>query len=137
MAVVEVFRDLFSLGRRQSPRLAARWFVDLRVAETRAFVGFFTLDVSCSGVRLMGESAAGFRRFLTPEGTTLMLLRVPGHREVLRAEAELRWGLGEDGDFQTGWRFTRMSRDGEEVLRAYIEAHPEDMLRAPGEARSA
>ena len=134
--MVEVFRDLFALGRRQSPRLTARWFVDLQVAETGAFVGFFTRDVSSSGVRLVGESAAAFRRFLTPAGTTVMLLRVPGHREVLRAEAELRWGLGEDGDFQSGWRFKRISRDNEEVLRAYIAAHPEDLLQAPGDVRS-
>ena len=134
---MEVFRDLFSLGRRQSPRLSVRWFVDLQVRENGAFVGFFTRDVSPTGVRLMGESAAAFRRFLSPDGRTVIRLRVPGHREVVRTEAELRWGLGEDGDFQTGWRFTRISRDGEDALRGYIVAHPENLLQTPGRAGSA
>ena len=129
---MEVFRDLFSLGRRQSPRLVARWFADVEVAQNGTFVGFFTRDVGPTGVRLVGDNAAAFRRLLSPEGRTAIRLRVPGYRGVLRVEAELRWGLGEEGSFQTGWWFTRIDRDSEDVLRDYVEAHPEDLLQRPG-----
>lgn len=102
--------DLFNLRRRQQPRIAVKWWVDVQVPETESYVGFLTRDISLPGVRLEGETSESFRRMLCQDGQARMQLRVPGHREAFTVQAELKWGMGKTGAFLTGWRFTRMAR---------------------------
>ena len=122
---MDLFADFFGMKRRRTSRVAVRWYVDLRVADTPRYVGFFTRDVAVTGVRLEGESEAAFRRLLTPDGTADLRIRIPGQPGAIEAQAELRWAMGGGEHFLTGWMFTDLDDRGAEALAAYIQAHPE------------
>ena len=117
--------SLLNLARREEPRLAVEWWVDVRVPETESYVGFQTSDISLPGLRLKGETSESFRRMIGRDGLAHMRLRIPGHRESYSVRAELKWGLGDPGRFLTGWRFTGLPRPVRRVLRSYIDSHPE------------
>lgn len=125
------FFDIFGLRRRQGPRVAARWLVDVRVPDTESFVGFFTCDISILGMRMIGETSESFKHVLPEDGRSHMRLRMPGYRRLLPVEAELKWGMGEIGNFQTGWRFTQINQEVENLLNEYIETHPDDIIQDP------
>ena len=126
---MNVFRDLFGSRRRTNPRVPVRWFVDLQLPVTEQFVGFFTCDVSLLGLRLVGENSEAFQRTLNESGIARMRLRFPDRHQLLPlVEAELKWGIGPDGNFQTGWRFTSTPEEVEELLQSYIEAHADEAL---------
>lgn len=125
---MDLFADLFGRKRRRTPRIAVRWYVDVRVPDTHRYVGFFTRDVAVTGVRLEGESEEAFRRLLTPEGTSHLRVRIPGQPGAIETPAELRWALGGGEHFLTGWVFTDLGRSGAAALAAYIDAHPELQL---------
>ena len=128
------FLDFFGLKRRKNPRIAARWLIDARVPDTERYVGFFTCDISTLGTRLVGESSESFKHVLSYQGLANLRLRVPGRRELLPlVVAELKWGMGPQGNFQTGWRFTQMDEQVETLLSAYIAENPGDIIRDPRE----
>ena len=128
---MDSFLDSFGLKRRQGPRIAVRWWIDVRVPGTEKYAGFFASDIGVFGVRLQGDGSEAFARLLSKDGRANMLLRVPGHREAFAVEAELRWGMGRKGRFRTGWKFTHITHRAQKVLNDYIEAHPEDILQCP------
>lgn len=112
-------KDLLFRRRRQAPRLAARWFVDVQVHANESYVGFYTRDVSVRGVRLQGGSDHEIQRLLSPQGRAHMRLRVPHKPAPLHVEAELMWGLGEP--LETGWRFTQIAPQDEAVLARFVD----------------
>ncbi len=127
------FRDLFGSRRRETPRLPVRWFIDLQLPGSEQYVGFFTCDISVLGLRLVGEDSDAFERTLDDRGLTHMRLRFPGHYEPLPlVEVELKWGMGPDGNFQTGWRFTQVPEEVEELLQAFIDDHADEVLEEGG-----
>jgi hypothetical protein len=123
--------NLLNLKRRQEPRLAVKWWVDVQVPKTENYVGFLTRDISLPGVRLEGETSEAFKRMICEDGQVHMRLRIPGHQEALAVRAELKWGLGKAGDFLTGWKFIRMPRQARGALRNYIASHPEEAVQVP------
>ena len=123
------FLDLFGLRRRREARLAAEWFVDVQVQSSESYVGFFSRDISPSGLRLQGRTSEDFRRLLNDDGRTGMRLRVPNSGSPFDLEAELRWGTPAEGGFLTGWLFTKIDSDSQKTLRQYIDAHPQDHLK--------
>ncbi|NKB71830.1 MAG: hypothetical protein GKR89_32540 [Candidatus Latescibacteria bacterium] len=124
------FLDLFGLRRRREIRLSAEWFIDVQVKSTDRYVGFFSRDISPSGLRLHGRSSDDFSRLLDDNGRAGMRLRVPGSGSPLNLEAQLRWGTSEANGFLTGWLFTKIDSTSQKALRAYIDAHPQDHLKA-------
>ena len=121
------FFDLFSHQRRRTPRIAVRWFVDAQVYGSQEYSGFYTCDISCGGVRLEGDTPQSIRRFLSPDGRARLRIHLP-HRSIpLRAEAELKWGLGDP--FRTGWAFTRIDPEDERILEEYIATHSGQIIR--------
>ena len=126
------FLDIFGAGRRQKPRVAVRWLVDAKITDTENYTGFTTCDGSIVGMRLVGKSSASFKEILTAEGLSDLRLRVPGRVELLPPViAELKWGMGPEGNFQTGWRFTHIEEELEVFVEDYIAAHPEDIIGDP------
>ena len=91
---MQFFKDLFGGKKRQSPRIAIDWWVDVRLPATDRFIGFNANDISSFGLRLTGESDEAFKRVLTDEGRARMLLRVPGQVGTHLVESELVWGGG-------------------------------------------
>ena len=131
------FLDIFSAGRRQKPRVTVRWLVDAKITDTESYTGFTTCDVSIVGMRLVGKSSASFKQILTAEGLADMRLRIPGSVHLLPAvTAELKWGMGPEGNFQTGWRLTRLEEELEVFLEEELAAHPEDIIGDPRDASS-
>ena len=127
------FRDLFGRRRRENPRIPVRWYVDLQLPGTEQYVGFFTCDISLLGLRLVGEDSDAFERTLDQRGRTRIRLRIPGRYEILPLlEMALKWGMGPDGNFQTGWRFTQVPEEVEELLQAYIDDHADEVLEEGG-----
>ena len=120
---------LAHLARRDQPRLAVEWWVDIKVPETDRYVGFQTSDISLPGVRLKGETSEAFRRIIGRDGHAHMRLRIPGHQESYSVRAELKWGLGNTGSFLTGWRFAGLPRPARRKLRSFIDSHPELKVR--------
>ena len=123
------FRDLFGGRRRTNPRVPVRWFVDVQLPASEQFVGFFTLDISLLGLRLVGENSEAFQRTLNDEGGAGMRLRFPDRHQMLPlVKAELKWGMGPDGNFQTGWRFTHVPGEVEALLQSYLCQHADEVL---------
>ena len=122
---MKLFTDLFGLKRRVTPRITARWFVDLQVQETGHWVGFYTRDVADSGVRLEGESEEAFRQVMTVEHKVKIILRVPGHPGSIGVSADLSWAMAGQECYLTGWQFTKIGADDRRVITNYIIAHPE------------
>ena len=131
------FLDIFGARRRQKPRISVRWLVDAKIPDTESYAGFTTCDVSMVGMRLVGKSSASFKQILTAEDLADMRLRIPGSVHLLPAvTAELKWGMGPEGNFQTGWRFTRLEEELEVFLEDDIAAHPEDIIVDPRDSSS-
>ena len=123
------FRDLFGNHQRTNPRIPVRWFVDVQLPASEQFVGFFTLDISLLGLRLVGENSAAFQRTLDDDGAAPMRLRFPDRHQILPlVKAQLKWGMGPDGNFQTGWRFTKVPEEVEELLQTYVDRHADEAL---------
>ncbi len=127
------FSDLFGLKRRQTFRVAVQWLVDVQVAGTDHFVGFFTQDMSVGGLCMQGQTSDVVKRVRSPNHSVPMRLRLPSLHGTVDVEAALRWEREEDGQIFTGWTFTRISRESRKAINAYIEDHPEDVLKEPSE----
>ena len=127
------FLDLFGLRRRQASRVAIQLMVDVQVAGTDHFVGFYTQDMSVSGFFLQGQTSAVVERIRSPNRRVPMQIRLPALPGTVKFEAELKWEREEDGQILTGWTFTRISREARKAINAYIEDHPEDVLKDPSE----
>ena len=128
------FRDLFYARRRSAPRVAADWMVDLAVPNTdpQHWVGLFATDLSAEGIRLRGLDSAQIRRLIDKIERAQMKLRLPGMRPPLpQVIAELRWGLGDDANFSTGWRFAEIDAQTLRIIDAYIADHPQDLIVDP------
>lgn len=128
------FSDLFGLRRRKASRVAIQLMVDVQVAGTDHFVGFFTQDMSMSGLCLQGQTSDVVARIRTPNRSIPMRVRLPFLHGVVKFEAELKWEREEEGQILTGWTFTRISSEARKAIHAYVEDHPEDMLKDPSEA---
>ena len=134
---MNLLADLLSLRRRQRPRVAVKWRMDVQVSQTDHYLDFFTRDIGLPGVRLEGRAPETFRQVLSEKGRANMQLHVPGHQEAFLVEAELRWGMGQEDKFQTGWKFTHVPHQVRKVLNGYIEAHPEELIESPGNFKKA
>lgn len=122
---------LFSQRRRNRTRVAVDWMVDLEVPNSDPihYTGLFALDMSAMGIRLEGGDVQQVRSLLSEGGCVWMKLRLPGMQLPLpRVEAELRWGMGEAPRFRTGWLFTHLDSETQQLLDEYIAAHPEDVI---------
>ncbi len=125
------FSKLFSFRRRSSTRVAIDWMVDLEVPDSDPmhYTGLFALDMSALGIRLEGGDAEQVRSLLSMDGCVWMKLRLPGMQLPLpRVEAELRWGMGEAPHFRTGWLFTHLDSEVQQLLDEYIATHPKDVI---------
>ena len=123
------FRELFGGRRRANPRIPVRWFVDVQLPASEHFVGFFTLDISPLGLRLVGENSTAFQRTLNADGVAPMRLRFPDQHQILPlVKAELKWGMGPDGNFRTGWRFTHVPDEVKVLLQTYLDKHADEAL---------
>jgi len=127
------FLDLFGRRRRQGSRVAVQWLVDVQVAGTDHFIGFFTQDMSVSGLCLQGQTSDVVERIRSPNRSVPMRVRLPALHGTVDFEAELQWEREEDGQILTGWTFTRISREARKAINAYIEDHPEEVLKDPSE----
>jgi len=128
------FRDLFYARRRSTPRVAVDWMVDLAVPDTNPqhWIGLFATDLSAEGIRLRGLDSAQIRRLIDKIERAQMKLRLPGMRPPLpQVIAELRWGLGDDANFSTGWRFAEIDAQTLRIIDAYIADHPQDLIVDP------
>ena len=125
---MQFFKDLFGGKKRQSPRIAIDWWVDVRLPATDRFIGFNANDISSFGLRLTGESDEAFKRVLTDEGRARMLLRVPGQVGTHLVESELVWGVGVRDGFQAGWRFEEIEDTATDAICRYIDSHRSDEL---------
>ncbi len=128
------FLDLFGLRRRQASRVAIRLMVDVQVAGTDHFIGFFTQDLSVSGFCLQGQTSDVVERIRTPNRGVPMRVRLPALRGAVEFEAKLQWEWEEEDQILTGWTFTRISGEARKAIHAYVEDHPEDVLKDPSEA---
>ena len=127
------FSDLFGLRRRQASRVAVEWLVDVQVAGTDHFIGFLTQDMSVSGLCMQGQASDVVERIRSSKGSVPMQVRLPALRGTVAFEAALQWEREEDDQILTGWTFARISREARKAIHAYIEDHPEDVLRDPSE----
>jgi len=128
------FSDVFGLRRRQASRIAVQWMVDVQVAETDHFIGFFTQDLSVSGFCLQGQTSDVVERIRTPNRSIPMRVRLPFLHGAVAFEAKLKWEREEEDQILTGWTFTRISGEARRAIRAYVEDHPEDVLKDPSDA---
>ena len=127
--MVRALRDLFGPRRRANPRIEARWFIDVQLPKSDKFVGFFTRDVSTIGLRLVGDNSESFQRVLSNDGAAKMRLRIPEYRRLLPlVDAELKWGMGPEGNFQTGWRFAQVAEEVHGLLETYIDTHSDQII---------
>ncbi len=128
--------DAFGLKRRQAPRIAVHWLVDVQVRDTEHFVGFYTQDMSLSGACLKANTPDAVERVRSPNRRVSMRVRLPPPYGVAEFKAELKWERQKDDQVLTGWAFNRIDREARRVIGGYIEAHPEDVIQEPGEATS-
>ena len=130
---MDSFLDRLGLKRRQAPRIAVQRLVDVQVAGTDYFVGFYTQDMSLSGICMQGQTPAVVERVRAQTRRVPMRVRLPRPYGVVEFEADLKWEREEGDQILTGWVFTRIRRDARRVIHDYIEAHPEDLLKGPAE----
>ena len=126
---MRVFLDSFGLRRRTHPRVQVHWTVDIHDFSCEKDVDFQARDVSLFGIRLQGATDQVFKQLLSEKGRVTMRLHVPDQPNPLSADALLLWGMGPNGRFLTGWKFTAIARATSQVLRAYIANHPQDVIQ--------
>ena len=79
-----------------------------------------------------GIAYVAFGRLIDKIERAQMKLRLPGMRPPLpQVIAELRWGLGDDANFSTGWRFAEIDAQTLRIIDAYIADHPQDLIVDP------
>ena len=130
---MDSFLDWVGLKRRQTPRIAVHWLVDVQVPGTENFVGFYAQDVSLNGMCLQGLLPNAVERIRIPNGRVLMRVRLPAPYDAVEVEAQLTWEREENDKILTGWNFTRISRKARKVINNYIEEHPEDIFKGPSD----
>ena len=123
------FLDRFSLKRRQVPRIAVQRLVDVQVTGTDHFVGFYTQDMSLSGLCMQGQPPAVVERVRARR--VPLRVRLPSPYGIVECEADLKWERAEGDQILTGWAFTRIHRAARRVIHDYIKAHPEALLHDP------
>lgn len=125
------FLDVFGPRRRQAPRVAVAWQVEVSPPHTAIRSVYQSCDVSRWGLRLQGGSAEELRALLSDEGRVVLLVPLPGCEDRLEIEAELRWGLRGEAHFVSGWRFSHIAHAAQQALDEYIAAHPEQVVHEP------
>lgn len=125
--------DIFGLRRRQASRIAVQWMVDVQVMGTDHFIGFFTQDLSVHGFCLQGQASDVVARIRTTNRSVPMRVRLPALHGTVAFEAKLKWEREKDGKVLTGWTFARISHEARQAIQAYIEDHPDDVLKDPSE----
>ena len=123
------FLDLFGLRRRSQPRVTAGWIVDVKAPERDGYVGFQAVNIGVDGVQLAGRREHGFSENMQTGKRVEMRLRLPPPLGPVDAEGELKWARGEGNSVQMGFRFTRIPRETCQMIEAYIEAHPGDIVK--------
>ena len=124
--------DRFGLRRRKDTRVAVRWVVDVQIRGSDSFIGFETVDLSCSGLCLQARSKDTLERVRRPKGATPMRLRLPAPHGPIDFEAEMTWERDEDGKALSGWSFRHIGREARSVIEEHIQAHPEAIVQQSG-----
>lgn len=128
------FLDLFGLKRRNQPRVAVRWFVDVQVPGTDHYIGFYSHNISPTGVYLQGVTSKSFEKILSGDRQTSMRVHMPSPYQPFDVEvAFIRWDRKEADNVLTGWEFIHIRRDARRMIEAYIETHLDDILQGPGD----
>ncbi len=125
--------DRLGLWKRKDTRVAVRRTVDVQIRDTDSFIGFQTLDLSRSGLRLQARTSETLERVLRPKGGVPMRLRLPAPHGQIEFEAELAWERDVGGKALSGWTYRRISRAARSAIEEYIKAHPEDVVQEPNQ----
>jgi len=123
--------DRLGLWKRKDTRVAVRRTVDVQIRDTDSFIGYQTLDLSRSGLRLQARTSETLERVLRPKGGVPMRLRLPAPYGQIEFEAELTWERDVDGKALSGWTYRRISRAARSAIEEYIKAHPGDVVQEP------
>lgn len=126
---MDAFLDLFGLKRREGPRVAVNWLVDIKVPDTDGFIGFIAHDVSTDGLRLQGNTTEAMSRILSQGKRVKMSIKMPGGNHPLEVVALLKWGPSNQKQPFAGWSFTQIGRETKQAIQQYIDDHPEDVLK--------
>ena len=102
------FLDRFGLKRRTAPRIGVRWLIDVQIPGKDSYTGFFTRDISASGVLLEGNKPDAFGEITKTKGAVRIRIRLPVPLGVVDAQAEVKWEREEDGKALSGWEFAGM-----------------------------
>ena len=125
--------DRLGLWKRKDTRVAVRRTVDVQIRDTDSFIGFQTLDLSRSGLRLQARTSETLERVLRPKGGVPMRLRLPAPHGQIEFEAELTWERDVGGKALSGWTYRQISRAARSTIEEYIKAHPEDVVQEPNQ----
>lgn len=125
---MDAFLDLFGLKRRDGPRVAVNWLIDIKVPDSDAYIGFFARDISADGIRIQGNSLESLQRILSAGKRVRMNIRAPGRPAPLEVGASLKWGPTGDQKPQAGWTYTQIDKATRQYINGYIDDHPEDVL---------
>ena len=123
--------DKLRFVRREKPRIAIQCVVDAQVPGTEDYVGFYTRDVSVSGVSLQGIAAPAVERVCCTGRHVVMALRFPTPQSKIDVEARLQWEREEHGQAITGWAFTRISRSERNAIETFIRNNPDVVIDSP------
>jgi hypothetical protein len=132
---MERLSDVFGRKRRQGSRVAVQLRVDVPVAGTDHFLCFFTRDMRVSGLCLQGPTSEGVEPVRSLNRSVPMRVRLPALHGTVDFEAALEWEREEEGQLLTGWTLTRISGEARKAINAYIEDHPEEVLKDPSEGK--
>ena len=119
--------------RRQATRVRVSWIADVQVRDSDSFIGFQTVDLSCTGVCLRARTGEQLERVRRPKGGVPMRQRLPAPHGQIEFEAELAWERDAEGTMLTGWSITKIDRRARDAIEDYIQAHPEAVIPEPKE----
>lgn len=106
---------------------------DVQVRETDSFIGFQTVDLSCTGLCLQARTGEMLDRVRPEKGGVAIRLRLPAPHGLIEFEAELTWEREVEGKTLTGWWLTKIDRSARDAIDGYIKAHPEAIVEEPEE----
>ena len=125
--------DRLGIRKRQNPRVTVSSMADVKIQDTDSFMGFQTVDLSCTGLCLQARTSETLERVRPEKGGVPMRLRLPAPQGQIEFEAELAWERTVEGKALCGWTFTRIDRKVREAIDQYIKAHPESVIADPSE----
>ena len=117
--------------KRQNTRVTVHWMADVKIPDSDSFIGFQTVDLSCTGVCLWAQTSEMLERVRRGEESVPMRLRLPAPHGQIEFEAQLSWEREVEGKPLCGWAFTKIHRKARDAITAYIEAHPEAVVQEP------